>query len=598
MDLLSLLLDARNAQDDGRPAALAALLAAHAGADLIGLENEAITRTEAIAALDAEARTDADADALESLVDVIESLRSRQSVVAEARDERNRRTDEALARAARPAEPDPADPPAGDVPQGDPAAVPEAVVPDSPAALTLPVPVAAAVRRAPLGALPSERPVQRGPGAGTYTIEAAAEMPGVSAGGDLGDITGLARAIGRRIPNLAKAGNGKTVSAGLATIRRNLPESTRGQGVQTTDGGQVDVLSFAQAEQMFDERNLPGNSLIAAGGWCAPSTVLYDLCGTASLDGLLDHPTVTVTRGGLRWPQTPDFSAVYGAVGFHQTETQAAAGTAKGCYDVPCPPFSEARLEVEGICLRAGILTANAYPELIQYYVEQSMAAHAHKINAFKLAQMQAQADDVVFTGGTPAGGVTPYAYGPGATASVLDALEISALDMKYKYRLPLASSLEVIMPAWAIGVIRSDLSKRTGINMLDISEAQITEWFNTRHMAPQFVYDWHDALTTSGGAGFGGATPLLVYPATIPFLLYPAGSFVIGQADVIDLSAIYDSTGLNTNSFTRLFFEEGILVGSRCYQARYITVDTCPDGLTGGYIAPPATRSLACPAA
>jgi len=599
MDLLKLLTDARNATDaDARAAKLAELLAQHSDADLIGLEDAAISATEAIGAIPADQSTDDDTVALETLVDVIGAVRERQTIVAEARADRQRRVDEALSRAARPAPPaaeasDACDAgtPTDAADAADTAATAEAAGSDA-GAPDARVPLAAAAR-APLGALRSDRPIRNG-GNRRFTVEAAAEIPGVAAGGDLGDIKGLSRALNNRAKGLERAGKNRVVEVGLATIRRH-PDET----FAVNANGEFDEVSLERLDAMFDEKNLPGGSLVASGGWCAPSSVIYDLCPTATREGILDYPSVTVTRGGLRWPVTPDFSAVYSNTGFVQTETQAAAGTTKPCFNVPCPSFSEERMDAIGLCLTAGILTNQAYPELIDYWTQQALIAHDHRVNAEKLKRMTAIATAVHFTGGTPVSGVTPYAYGPGAIASILDALEIQLFDLRYKYRFGIDQSFEVVAPAWAEGLIRSDVSKRTGVDYLNVTDDMIMSWFRVRNLALQYVYDWQDSLTAATpGTGFGGTSPIMTYPATVGFLLYPAGAFIMGNADVIDLSMIYDSTNITTNTFTRVFSEEGLLVGQRCFESRYVTVDCCPNGLTGGYLAPPATVSLACPAA
>jgi len=136
-------------------------------------------------------------------------------------------------------------------------------------------------------------------------------------------------------------------------------------------------------------------------------------------------------------------------------------------------------------------------------------------------------------------------------------------------------------------------------VDLANVTDEMIAEYFANRSMNLTLVRDWQDAATTSGGAGFGGTTPMLAYPATVGFLLYHPDTYIIGQADVIDLSAIYDSTNVQTNTFTRLFSEEGVLVGRRCFEPRFVQVDTCPTGLTGGWIAPATSLPvLTCPAA
>ncbi|MFC6881538.1 MULTISPECIES: major capsid protein [Actinomadura] len=66
-------------------------------------------------------------------------------------------------------------------------------------------------------------------------------------------------------------------------------------------------------ERAASERRLPGGSLVAAANcmWCAESAVLYDMCETASRDGLVDLPTMIARRGGIKWPVRPTFKQIY-----------------------------------------------------------------------------------------------------------------------------------------------------------------------------------------------------------------------------------------------------------------------------------------------
>lgn len=46
--------------------------------------------------------------------------------------------------------------------------------------------------------------------------------------------------------------------------------------------------------------------LQAAGGWCAPSKEIYDDWGFSDVAmGLLDLPSVSIRRGGIKWPTGP-----------------------------------------------------------------------------------------------------------------------------------------------------------------------------------------------------------------------------------------------------------------------------------------------------
>lgn len=68
-------------------------------------------------------------------------------------------------------------------------------------------------------------------------------------------------------------------------------------------------------------------SLQAATGWCAPSEVLYDNnqpLRWADIRNAVSLPDISVVRGGVSYPVT------------------------KPCVAIPCPPFAETTLDVEG----------------------------------------------------------------------------------------------------------------------------------------------------------------------------------------------------------------------------------------------------------
>jgi len=79
-----------------------------------------------------------------------------------------------------------------------------------------------------------------------------------------------------------------------------------------------------------------------------------------------------------------------------------------------------------------------------------------------------------------------------------------------------------------------------------------------------------------------------VAYPTTFQALIYPAGTFIKGTSDVINLNAVYDAASLATNVYTALFFEEGVLVAKMCYESALVTLPICNAGRTG-------TANLAC---
>jgi hypothetical protein len=157
------------------------------------------------------------------------------------------------------------------------------------------------------------------------------------------------------------------------------------------------------------------------------------------------------------------------------------------------------------------------------------------------------------------------------ASGDLFETLLLVSDNIRQKYRLSINESLEVIMPYWARDAVKADLARRSGNGVAPPSDADVQAIFASANTSVQFVYDWEelpDAATD--------------WPATIPALVYPAGSFIKGTADVINLSAVYDAASLAVNTYTGLFFEQGILVAQMCYGATAVEIPVCTAGRTG----------------
>jgi len=398
------------------------------------------------------------------------------------------------------------------------------------------------------------------------TITAAAEVPGFATGQPLDDLKDVTKAF------IAKAAGFPRQLVPNTYIRSNVATFTRSfeEDFTVPESGMSDESFMDMFNRAGTEQRLSGGSLVAAGGWCAPSETFYDLCVTESMDGLIDLPEVGVRRGGIRFTKGPAFEDIYTSAGFFQTEAQAESGTPKPCVEIDCPSFEEIRLDVSGICVQAPILTRVGYPELVRRWVEGTLVAQAHKESAEVINRMVAVA-----------GAATTLTGGAGSGFDLLAGLEWSAITQKYRWRMRLNATLEVVLPVWAKSVIRSDLALRQSSEPSNISDAQISAFFSARGLRVQWVYDWQ-ALDTTGTAGEACVAPV---PATIQALIYPAGTFVKGTADVISLDTVYDSTNLQKNMYVAAFAESGFLVANRCYDACLIAVPTCILGASGGVL-------------
>ena len=163
---------------------------------------------------------------------------------------------------------------------------------------------------------------------------------------------------------------------------------------------------------------------------------------------------------------------------------------------------------------------------------------------------------------------------------------------------MPFNSTLEIILPHWVIPQIRADLSRRTGVDLLNVQDSTIASLFSTRGVRPQFVRGWQDGLITGGALnpafpGGDATTPFMTsLPQSVQFLAYPAGSVAVARQDVVTLTNVYDAASLATNQFTALFAEEGFAPIYPCPGLRLYTAAGCVAGPTGanttGCTAPP----------
>lgn len=402
-----------------------------------------------------------------------------------------------------------------------------------------------------------------------------ADVPGFAADSDA-SFEDLAIALDRRLQGFnsgayaaaARAGRAMSERHSLAVVRKAFDERATVGSPESADA----AMAFA-----VNEKNLPGGSLVAAGGWCAPSETVYDLLEDESRDGLISLPEINVTRGGIKFTKGPKFADLYAAPSFNFTEEEAKAGKyaptsaadptnkvgAKPVYNVPCTDFEEVRLSAAGLHIQAGLLQQRGYPELVARTIRGALVAHEHKMSERIIASMERQSAAVAMDAGQI-----------GAASPILTAIELQVEHYRYAQRLSRSTTLEAVFPYWVHGAIRTDLSRREGVDLIDVPDSRIDAWFRARGVNPQFVYDWQGIT--------GDASAFKVWPGSIKFLLYSAGTFVKGSQDVITLDTVYDSVLLGQNDYTALFTEEGYLVAKRGHDARVVTVPLNPNGGTG----------------
>jgi len=403
-----------------------------------------------------------------------------------------------------------------------------------------------------------------------FKILAAADT-GFSAGAELDGWLDVAKAF---VARSRTHGGGTAQQSTVATIRREF-----GNDFSVSDGDD-DVTIMNKIDFARDERRLPGGSLLAGVGWCAPSETIYTTCNQITTDGLLSVPEIGARRGGIRHNQGIQFDTIFGSgTGFNiLTEAQVISDTTKTCVAIPCPSFVDDRLKVAALCLTGDILQNRGYPEFVSEFVQGAIAAQAHNVNRQIIA-------DIVSDSVSTTLSCAPWASDTSVVSQVMSAVEVASVDIQYRLRLQQSQTIEFVFPYWLKAQLRADWIRRNGPMDADLADSAIEAMLRTRNARAQWVYDWQDSFTSfgvSGGPFPGSDVPICALPTNLLFLAYPAGTWVVARQDVIRLDTIYDSVNITTNKVTQLFLEDGFRAMRFCPVSRVYSIAICPNGKTG----------------
>lgn len=431
---------------------------------------------------------------------------------------------------------------------------------------------------------------------------------GANAGGFVGKNVGEEFAGIHEISD-ALIRNAQSFGAQGGSGRQSIAQFRRNRGAEFTIDTDNEAESMRVLNHARNEKRLHGgslakawqhsidsgqSSLTAAAGWCAPSQNDYDLCRQWSAGvGIADFPTVTVTRGGINYTRDFDFAAIYanavaaGGGSNFLTEAQVIADTAKTCSVIPCPTFTNRRLDVLALCIKVSLLQQAGYPEVVSLWTDGLIAANEQEMNRIILADLLTQAGAATVLAPVDPDGTDSF------TSALLSGMEQAREDLIYRLMLPFNTTIEYLLPHWVLPNIRADLSRRSGDTggLLNVSDSYIASLFSTRGARVQFVRGWQDGLITGGALnpafpGGDATTPFNTsIPSTVSFLAYPAGSVAVARQDVITLTNVYDAATLATNQYTSLFAEEGFAPIYPCGGQRLYTVTGCLGGTTGAHI-------------
>ena len=390
-------------------------------------------------------------------------------------------------------------------------------------------------------------------------VFAANDVPGFTSGQEFSNFSEASKAITARL-NALPAGKQEGIYDRKSALQIQLPEnefSTANAKYRSKDI--TDLINDAASEA-----RLPGGSLVAAGGWGAPSERSLDFCEIESLDGLISVPEVTITRGGTEWTRGPSFGdVVNSSVGFwDMTEAVAEAGTELKTFIRPeIPEFQEARLDVVGVGMKNGLLLRQGWPELVERWAKLTLMAHQYKLAAKKVRQIRGLTGPAI-----------EMNRGFGNALDIFHIIEMLANGERQRLMLSPNQTLEALMPWWVKSVIRIDLANRAGVDTVTVTDAQIESHFTQRNIKVQWLKAFQDLVIDENGL-------VTEYPETVEIIFYPAGTFVAGVSPVISLDTIYDSALLERNDYIHLFAEQGVLMTNPCNDGKRVTIPLVANG-------------------
>jgi hypothetical protein len=406
-----------------------------------------------------------------------------------------------------------------------------------------------ALRRPNLAAVASRSPQPRPPArrsTASVTITASGDRRPL-------DVDGLAVALHEQARMLSD-GDPRTLVASI-----ELPYGANER---------LDADAVANARALRSVVGLPeAAALVASGGWCAPSEPVFQLFDlTPDASGLLDLPSVSA-RAGAMIPEYLDYTDAAGAL---WTWTEAddidAAepdGPTKPCLRIPCPLWTEVRLQPEGLCVTHGNLSDRAWPELTRSFLRLVVGAHLHRLSAARIAKIAATATTV-----TPAASMLRS----DAAGDLLGVIGLQAADLRSQYRLGRRRAVDVALPDWTTEMLRANVAMRAGVDLLSVSDADLVRWFTDRGIRPQFLADYQPLFDTA---------PATEWPDSVEFLAWIAGAYVNLDGGRIDLGVVRDSVLNATNDFTAAWSEQFYNVAQVGPAARKVSVALSIDGVT-----------------
>jgi hypothetical protein len=424
----------------------------------------------------------------------------------------------------------------------------------------------------------------------------------------------LAPDDGGRVVLLAAGGNGNSrIVEGQRFDRLSYADSltrvvkTRGKPVKHKDGSREQILVASAKFDYPDEAKLfhgddEGNAdklakvgnyflsaesrqtLMAAGGICAPPTPFYNLpnFGTTARPIRDFLPSFQTERGGVLIPGVTTIAdGILDGDSFTiiTAEDDAEGGTfsTKSCADMDCAEWTATYIAAIAHCRTYGVFNARTWQEGIAHENDLTMVGLARTAEGRLLDRLDALSLDAT--------GVVTY----GASSSLLYSLTLARVGMISRFRMDPDTRVQAILPFWAADMFAQDLVQGAveGESRFARNRQAVSA------LLSQFGIDvgWHldqglDPAATDEiwPVEVDGSTLNDWVGSTVIARVFLPGTFLHLDGGELELGLIRDSTLIETNDYEMFgeIFENVARVGP-AQAALRVALSVCPDGTIAG---------------
>lgn len=394
--------------------------------------------------------------------------------------------------------------------------------------------------------LPIEAPADHAPLAkatATVAITAGADIPGVTAGTELTDMRAAADAMVQRMHAMRRTSGGDGEQHTVATLVASFPEDR--------------TLRFNEPEANANkiQEVVSPQAITAAGGFCAPVEVRYEVYGLGETNRPVKDSLAVFSadRGGIRYVTPPTLTDLDGAASLWTVQDDLDAAEVGGpdptkpCIRVACGDEVVVQVDAIPLCLTFGNLQSRAYPEMVERNNQLGLIEHARFSETRLLTRI-----------GTLSTAVTASQV-LGAARDWVVTLDRASAGYRNRHRMDPNAPLRAIAPAWLRDLIRADIAMEmpgNGDQQLALAEAALNSWLSARSINVTWSLDGESGQIF--GAQSAGA--LLAFPSDVVWYLFSEGTFLFLDGGTLDLGLVRDSTLNGTNDY-KMFLEtfEGV---------------------------------------